>query len=191
MLRAVMLLGVMIAAAVFAYPQPDRQNSDTPAASTTEKEKESASEKTGRPATGMDGGGGLSAIPGEHASEKTGEYEYATSDGARLELAQKNAAGFLADRTPVKVENPHGGSMDLTPLLKRIADGESDPHRNDGSEFRNYEHRLPRRPNHYYTEFVDRSPSDRSPGAQRLIIGQDGDIWYTFDHYESFIQVNP
>jgi ribonuclease T1 len=81
------------------------------------------------------------------------------------------------------------GDVDLAPVLARIDAGERDPHRNDGSTFQNREGRLPRKPRGYYTEYVVRTPGLREVGPQRLVLGRDGDVWYTPDHYDSFVQV--
>jgi filamentous hemagglutinin len=81
------------------------------------------------------------------------------------------------------------GDMDLAPVLDRIDRGESDPHDNDGSVFGNYEGLLPKKPKGYYREYVVRTPGMRSVGPQRLILGENGEVYYTADHYESFTQV--
>ena len=78
------------------------------------------------------------------------------------------------------------GDVNIGGTLRRIAAGERDSHRNDGSVFGNREHRLPNRPRGYYREYVHRTPGVDGPGPQRLIVGELGDLWYTPDHYDSF-----
>lgn len=82
------------------------------------------------------------------------------------------------------------GDMDLGPSIARIERGERDRHRNDGAVFQNREGRLPKRPRGYYREFVVRTPGLGSVGPQRLVVGRDGDAWYTPDHYRSFQRLN-
>ncbi len=81
------------------------------------------------------------------------------------------------------------GDMDLGPAIARIERGEADGHRNDGATFQNREGRLPSKPRGYYREFVVRTPGMRGVGPQRLVIGRDGDAWYTSDHYRSFVRL--
>ena len=82
------------------------------------------------------------------------------------------------------------GDMDLAPAIARIERGEPDPHRNDGATFQNREGRLPSKPRGYYREFVVRTPGMRGVGPQRLVVGREGDAWYTSDHYRSFVRLN-
>ena len=82
------------------------------------------------------------------------------------------------------------GDMDLAPAIARIERGEPDGHRNDGGVFQNREGRLPSKPRGYYREFVVRTPGMRGVGPQRLVVGRDGDAWYTSDHYRSFVRLN-
>ena len=81
------------------------------------------------------------------------------------------------------------GDVDLKPTLDRIDQGIQDSHRNDGAVFGNFEGRLPRKSRGYYHEYVLRTPGISGVGPQRLILGQDDEIYYTPDHYETFIQV--
>jgi ribonuclease T1 len=81
------------------------------------------------------------------------------------------------------------GDVDLAPALARIAAGERDPHRNDGGVFQNRERLLPSRPSGYYREYVIRTPDISHAGPQRLVIGQDGEVYYTHDHYRSFRRI--
>jgi len=81
------------------------------------------------------------------------------------------------------------GNVDLGPHLARIERGERDPHRNDGGVFHNREQRLPDRPGGHYREYVIRTPGINHAGPQRLVIGRDGEIFYTADHYRSFRRI--
>ena len=81
------------------------------------------------------------------------------------------------------------GDVDLAPELKRIEEGVSDPHENDGAVFGNREGRLPERPRGYYLEYVVRTKGVGHAGPQRLVLGEDGEAYYTYDHYESFVRV--
>lgn len=86
------------------------------------------------------------------------------------------------------------GTVDLGPTLERIQRGARFPHRNDGSIFRNLPVNgrclLPTKPNGYYTEFVVPTPGINGPGPQRLVVGQGGEVYYTPDHYQTFIPVS-
>lgn len=81
------------------------------------------------------------------------------------------------------------GDVDLAPTLARIDAGERDPHRNDGGVFGNRERRLPQKPGGYYREYVVRTPGISHAGPQRLIIGKQGEVFYTSDHYASFKRI--
>jgi ribonuclease T1 len=81
------------------------------------------------------------------------------------------------------------GDMDLAPVFDRIERGERDSHDNDGSTFGNREGLLPKKERGYYTEYVVRTPGLRGVGPQRLVLGENGEAYYTSDHYESFVQV--
>ncbi len=81
------------------------------------------------------------------------------------------------------------GTIDLQPTLDRIAKGDRNSHRNDGTVFQNRERRLPAKPSGYYKEYVHPTPKLSGPGPQRVIIGTDGDAWYTPDHYKTFVKI--
>jgi ribonuclease T1 len=81
------------------------------------------------------------------------------------------------------------GDVDLAPTLARIEAGERDAHRNDGGVFSNRERRLPQKPAGYYREYVVRTPGISHAGPQRLIIGKQGEVFYTSDHYASFQRI--
>lgn len=80
-------------------------------------------------------------------------------------------------------------TFDLGKTLERIERGESLPHRNDGTFFRNREGLLPSKPDNYYKEYVHPYEGQRFPGPHRVIVGSDGEIYYTPDHYQTFIKI--
>ena len=81
------------------------------------------------------------------------------------------------------------GNINLQPTLARIAADRHLRFSHDGIVFENRERRLPRQSPGYYREWVVPTPGDSGPGPQRLIIGDDGDVWYTADHYRSFRRI--
>ncbi|MBA6066761.1 two-partner secretion domain-containing protein [Pseudomonas mosselii] len=81
------------------------------------------------------------------------------------------------------------GTVDLGPTLERIRSGGSFPHRNDGSIFKNRGEDLPVKPLGYYTEYVHPTPGVPGPGPQRIVAGKGGEMYYTADHYKTFIQI--
>ena len=94
----------------------------------------------------------------------------------------------IADATIKNYDNVvYRGPIDLRPTIRRILAGERDSHRNDGGMFRNREGRLPKQSRAYYREYVHRTAGVDGPGPQRLIVGRNGDWWYTADHYKTFI----
>jgi ribonuclease T1 len=63
-------------------------------------------------------------------------------------------------------------------------------YRQDGAIFNNAEHRLPAEPRGYYHEYTVPTPGSPDRGARRIITGQNGDFYYTSDHYETFRRVD-
>lgn len=63
------------------------------------------------------------------------------------------------------------------------------PYDKDGTTFNNFERVLPDRAGGYYREYTVPTPGERDRGARRLVVGDDGDVYYTDDHYRSFRQV--
>ncbi len=104
------------------------------------------------------------------------------------ETAAEPAADSASERRTAVVMGPKGRT-DLAPTLERIEKGIEHPHRNDGSVFQNRERRLPRKPSGYYREYVHPTPGERGPGAQRVVIGKDDEVYYTADHYKTFRRV--
>lgn len=59
----------------------------------------------------------------------------------------------------------------------------------DGSTFGNFEGLLPERPRGYYKEYTVPTPGEDDRGARRIIAGDDGELYWTGDHYASFARI--
>lgn len=91
--------------------------------------------------------------------------------------------------TNIKTGEKFTGNVDLKPTLDRIKSGEKYPHRNDGATYGNREKQLPNQPKGYYKEYVVPSPGIQGPGPQRIVVGRNGEKYYTDNHYETFIRI--
>jgi hypothetical protein len=108
--------------------------------------------------------------------------------GAKL---GRRAARFISNATVVSKGKVIGiGTVDIGPTLDRIGKGLPYPHPNDGTIFKNRKTPLPPKPDGYYTEYVHPTPGVSGPGSQRIVTGKCGEIYYTPDHYGTFIRVN-
>ncbi len=67
-----------------------------------------------------------------------------------------------------------------------IQQGGPFPYRQDGIFFENREGLLPKKPSGYYHEYTVVTPGSPDRGARRIITGQNGEMYYTDDHYASF-----
>jgi len=74
-------------------------------------------------------------------------------------------------------------------VLTLIDAGGPFPYRQDGTVFQNAEGLLPQHGTGYYREYTVPTPGESDRGARRLVVGRDGDVYYTADHYASFRQV--
>ncbi len=73
--------------------------------------------------------------------------------------------------------------------LRRIAKGPPYPYRQDGESFSNREGRLPKRERGWWHEYTVETPGSPDRGARRLVVGKDGETWYTADHYRTFVRL--
>ncbi len=79
---------------------------------------------------------------------------------------------------------------EITRVLALVDTGGPFPHDQDGTTFQNREGHLPQQPNDYYREYTVETPGSPDRGARRLVIGEGGEIYYTRDHYDSFVQID-
>lgn len=77
--------------------------------------------------------------------------------------------------------------------LALIRQGGPFPFAKDGVVFGNYERVLPKQKRGYYHEFTVKTPSVRSRGARRIVVGGEPvsslERYYTDNHYASFKRI--
>jgi len=170
LLAAVLLLGMT---ACTALPVPEDGGAPPTAAVTDELPGGTENGAPDTPAPTADG-----------PEEETPEGETLAEDGAYT--SKEDVAlyihlyGRLPDNFMTKREAEelgwHGGSLE--PYAPGMCIG--------GNRFGNYEGLLPEAPGRTYTECdIDTLGADER-GAKRIVFSNDGLIYYTEDHYESF-----
>lgn len=78
----------------------------------------------------------------------------------------------------------------LLETLSLVQRGGPFPYKQDGTVFQNREGHLPKRPRGYYREYTVPTPGAKNRGARRIVVGNDGDTWYTSDHYNTFVRID-
>lgn len=70
--------------------------------------------------------------------------------------------------------------------VKLIKQGGPFPYQRDGTVFGNFERRLPPKQRGYYREYTVPTLGRRDRGARRIVAGENGEYYYTGDHYRTF-----
>ncbi len=79
--------------------------------------------------------------------------------------------------------------LEARQVLRLIDQGGPFQYRRDGIVFGNYEKRLPLRYRGYYHEYTVPTPGARDRGPRRIISGDEGERYYTPDHYRHFMSI--
>jgi len=79
------------------------------------------------------------------------------------------------------------GTVDVRATVEGIESGTLKPR----TIFENREGLLPKEAPGYYEEFVQPTPGVSGVGPQRIVRGQGGELYFTPDHYKTFIPLNP
>ena len=95
---------------------------------------------------------------------------------------------------PAEIDGLPTVTLDELPpeALETLALIESDgpfPFSKDGSTFQNREQLLPRKASGYYREYTVITPGEDDRGARRVVGGEEGELYYTDDHYASFARI--
>jgi ribonuclease T1 len=106
-----------------------------------------------------------------------------TKTGAATSVSPSSAPAWAAGMGTVEEARlPAEGRQ----TLALIDNGGPFPYAKDGAVFGNFERELPRHQRGHYREYTVRTPGERDRGARRIVTGQDGEVYYTDDHYKSF-----
>jgi ribonuclease T1 len=105
---------------------------------------------------------------------------------------QRPAPQTVRESAP-KVEIPEQTKLpaEVYQVLRLIESGGPFPYEKDGTTFNNREGRLPVKPKGYYKEYTVPTPHSLHRGARRLIRGGEGEVYYTDDHYRTFMRIVP
>lgn len=109
----------------------------------------------------------------------------ATSVGAGGSAALPGASSGL------RVQPLSALPAEATATWRLIQSGGPFPYDRDGAVFGNRERLLPAERSGYYHEYTVDTPGSDDRGARRLITGAERELYYTADHYESFVVVDP
>ncbi len=119
----------------------------------------------------------------------TAQTGAAQAAGGTCPAPSSSAPGAAESRLPVKslcALPPEAASV-----WKTISTGGRPAYPKDGTVFGNFERRLPQKQRGYYKEYTVPTPGERTRGARRLVSGQGRELYYTADHYGSFVVVDP
>ena len=128
-------------------------------------------------------------IPAEIGGLWTGQQQTITQETTAVINTQNKPVNtrFIS---PVTIENKGTpkmtGTIDLGPTLDRIDKGSISPR----DIYRNDTGLLPIRDAGYYKEYVHPTPGYSGLGVQRIVTGQGGEMYYSPDHYKTFIPLN-
>ncbi|MDP9188580.1 MAG: hypothetical protein M3O25_04955 [Actinomycetota bacterium] len=124
------------------------------------------------------------------SDENTGSTRATTTVESPTPQADQSEPAEASDAGPVAGFSEEE-SAGIAGTLAAIESGGELPYDQDGDAFQNREGRLPSQPQGYYREYTVITPGSDDRGARRLVIGDGGETFYTRDHYDSFIEIDP
>ncbi len=119
----------------------------------------------------------------------TSEAAIPTTTSASSKTAQATATARPKNLGGLRVVGPSELPREAQRTIILIQKGGPFPFERDGIVFQNRERILPQKPRGYYREYTVITPGADDRGARRIIAGQAGELFYTTDHYASFVRV--
>ena len=135
------------------------------------------------------GGYLLSAVRSDPARDAAAPTATANASPAAPPTAGSADSSSTADGLRVVGASALPAEARRTLIL--IDQGGPFPYERDGVVFGNVERLLPQRPRGWYHEYTVPTAGEDDRGALRIVAGRDGTLYYTADHYESFVRVEP
>ncbi|WP_235739183.1 ribonuclease [Nocardioides alcanivorans] len=109
------------------------------------------------------------------------EADKGPDPSAVVEVDTESGLGLVSvDSLPAQAED----TLDL------IDAGGPFPHDRDGVVFGNYEGILPQKQRGHYHEYTVPTPGLSHRGARRIVTGDDGEYYWTPDHYATFLRID-
>ncbi len=78
---------------------------------------------------------------------------------------------------------------DVQNTLAKVKSGEKLPYAKDGTIYQNRNEALPKQAANYYREYTVQADPAKGRGTNRLVVGNNGETYYTTNHYGSFKRV--
>jgi guanyl-specific ribonuclease Sa len=129
----------------------------------------------------------VAAFPLANPPISAGQVIPETTAKASGKEGARATTDYLSDVTVTSRGKVVGqGTVDLRGVLDDISTGKA-PVRD---VFQNRERLLPAKAHGYYKEFTVPTPGVKGAGSQRIIQGTGGELFYTPDHYSSFVPLN-
>lgn len=131
---------------------------------------------------------GAVASASDNSAENSGQLDGDNSSDAEASGSTDPPDSFeqLTDLAPIEIG-------DLPPeawtTLELIGSDGPFPYSKDGTVFQNREGILPQHPQGYYHEYTVKTPGASNRGARRIVTGDNGEFFYTSDHYDSFSEI--
>jgi ribonuclease T1 len=145
---------------------------------------------------GSDGQAGTDVVPtasGTSTSSTTarpGSRPVPASPTRRSSSAATPDAGVRDPETGLRVVALARLPREAQTTVALIDRGGPFPYSQDGVTFGNRERLLPAHPSGWYREYTVRTPGEGDRGPRRIVTGDDDRlIFYTGDHYASFVRV--
>lgn len=132
----------------------------------------------------LDGSGSdtTDASPSDDTTDDTGDDTVDTAT-ATTESVDDGRNCVDGDVDTIDVSDLPDEALDTIALIES---GGPFPYDQDDATFQNREQLLPQHERGYYHEYTVETPGSDDRGARRIVTGECGERWYTYDHYDSF-----
>ena len=146
---------------------------------------------------GLLGGGGSddAAVPAGTSPTATSTTGSATAPGRAPTTKRSTPAPSTGSRDPdsgLRVVALSSLPREAQSTVRLVDAGGPFPYAKDGATFSNREGVLPSHPRGWYREYTVPTPGEGDRGARRIVTGDDDRlIYYTADHYDTFVRVAP
>lgn len=134
---------------------------------------------------------GPDRTPTAGSSPDTGARITATPDATSAPSAQSPTPAVEIDpESGLRLVSLASLPAEARHTVRLIDAGGPFPYAKDGSTFGNREGLLPAQRSGFYREYTVRTPGEADRGARRIVTGdRDRQLFYTADHYASFVRI--